>query len=271
MKPDSIVVERRGHVAVVTINRPNKRNAFDELLFKALEKAAAQLNAGLPRAVVITGAGEKAFSAGFDVSPDNPMVKRIVDAASRKDPGPARELIGEIRRAYDGFTALPVPLIAAINGLAFGGGAELAVRCDLRVMDPGAVICFSETSLGLMPDHGGGAALAGLVGPSRAAELILTGRRVGTDEALAMGLANRISLKGRSLEEALSLAETIAANGPRAVRSALAVIRERQSQGYRAMLSIEAELAAALISSGECFHGVAALLEKKKPVFPDIE
>lgn len=271
MKRESIIIERRGHVGIVTINRPEKRNAFDEALFHALEKATAELSAGLPRAVVITGAGEKAFSAGFDVSPDNPMIKRIVDAASRKDPGPARELIGAIRRAYDGFTALPVPLIAAINGLAFGGGAELAVRCDLRVMDPGAVICFSETSLGLMPDHGGGAALSGLVGTSRAADLILTGRRVGADEALALGIINRISGEGRALEEAIALAETIAANGPRAVRSALAVIRERQNHSYREMLSMEAEMAAALISSGECFHGVGALLEKKKPVFPDIE
>ncbi|HRZ28772.1 MAG TPA: enoyl-CoA hydratase-related protein, partial [Spirochaetota bacterium] len=166
---------------------------------------------------------------------------------------------------------LPVPMIAAVNGMAYGGGAELAMRCDMRVLDPGAVICFSETRLGLMPDWGGGTALIGIAGTSCAADLILTGRKVDAAEAYAMGLANRISGKGRSLEEALAIAEMIASNGPRAVRSALAL-----SRGYAALngvnsLDMEEKLAAELIASGECFHGVAAFLQKRKPDFPDID
>ncbi|HOO73170.1 MAG TPA: enoyl-CoA hydratase/isomerase family protein [Spirochaetota bacterium] len=269
MAHESLILEQRGRVALVTINRPDKMNAFDEELFFRLESVTERLRARLPRAVVLTGAGDRAFSAGFDVNPANPMVKRIIDAATHKDPGPARDLIRAIRKAVDGFVSLPVPLIAAVNGIAYGGGAELAMRCDMRVLDPVAVICFSETKLGLMPDWGGGTALIGIAGPSRAAELIFTGRKVGAVEAYTMGLANRVSEKGRALEEALSLADTIASNGPRAVRSALTLIRENAGLTGSCSLEMEERLAAELVASGECFHGVAAFLEKKKPDFPD--
>lgn len=271
MAAESIIVEQKGHIALVTINRPEKMNAFDETLFSSLESTTEKLKANLPRAIVITGAGDRAFSAGFDVNPDNPMVKRIIDAAAQKDPGPAAELIRAIRRAVDEFVKLPVPIIAAINGIAYGGGAELAMRCDMRVLDPGAVICFSETRLGLMPDWGGGTALTVLAGPSRAAELILTGRKVDAHEALTIGIANRVSEKGRAVEEAFSLAGMIASNGPRAVRSALSLIRGKAELTAGGSLDFEERLAAELVASGECFHGVAAFLQKKKPEFPDIE
>jgi enoyl-CoA hydratase/carnithine racemase len=266
-----ILMERKGHVAVLTINRPQRKNAFDESLFNRLGGIAQDLKARPPRAVVISGAGETSFSAGFDVNPDNPMLDRIIKAMSSGDSDPAKQLIRAIRKTIDDFISIQVPLIAALNGSAYGGGAELAVRCDLRVMDPGAVICFSEVSLGLMPDWGGGPALARLIGPSRAADLILTARKVSAPEAFALGLVNRISQKGCALNEALSLAEMIAENGPRAIWNALALLREYQNIPYRAMLDKEEELAAALISSGECIHGVGAFLEKKKPVFPDIQ
>jgi enoyl-CoA hydratase len=101
--------------------------------------------------------------------------------------------------------------------------------------------------------------------------LILTARKIGSSEAYAMGLVNRISEKSRALDEAIVFAEIIAENGPRAVRNALSLIRENQNISFSASLQMEAELAATLISSGECFHGVSAFLEKKKPEFPDIE
>jgi enoyl-CoA hydratase/carnithine racemase len=270
MSTEPILLERRDKVAVVTINRPERRNSFNEAMFARIAEVASELRAAPPRAVVITGAGETAFSAGFDVNPDNPMVDGIVKAMSTGDKGPSRKLIRDIRAAIDAFVSLPFPLIAALNGLAYGGGAELATRCDLRVMDEDAVICFSETRLGLMPDWGGGPALARLIGPSRAADLILTARKVGSDEALSMGLANRVSEKGRALEEALELAGAIAENGPRAVRDALGLLRLSQDIPFNAMLDREEELASALIASGECVHGVGAFLEKKKPVFPDL-
>jgi enoyl-CoA hydratase len=265
-----IRLERKGHVAVLTINRPERKNAFNEAMFARIGAVAGELRAKPPRAVVVTGAGDSAFSAGFDVNPDNPMLDNIIKAMSTGDRGPSMKLIRDIRMAIDAFVTVPAPIIAALNGLAYGGGAELAVRCDLRVMDPKAVICFSEVRLGLMPDWGGGPALARLIGPSRAADLVLTARKVDAAEAIGMGLANRVSGKGRALTEALELAEAIAENGPRAVREALSLLRRAQDIPFSAMLDKEEELATALIASGECVHGVGAFLEKKKPVFPDI-
>ena len=270
MDSELMRLERKGHVTVVTINRPERRNAFNEAMFKRIGLIAQELRAKPPRAVVITGAGDSAFSAGFDVNPDNPMLDNIIKAMSTGDREPSKKLIRDIRMAIDTFVTVPVPIIAALNGLAYGGGAELSVRCDLRVMDPEAVICFSEVRLGLMPDWGGGPALARLIGPSRAADLVLTARKVAAEEALGMGLVNRVSQKGKALDEAIALAESIAENGPRAVRSALSLFREAQNVPYSAMLDKEEELATALISSGECVHGVGAFLEKKKPEFPDI-
>lgn len=271
MKNDGIILERKGKVVIVTINRPQKRNAFDEGLFLQLESITSEITSSLPRAVIITGAGDKSFSAGFDVHPDNPMVKRIIDAAAAHDREPAQSLINAIRKSIDAFVSLPVPLIAAINGLAYGGGAELAVRCDMRVMDPDAVICFSETKLGLMPDWGGGAALTRLIGHARSADLILTGRKVNADEACSLGLVNRISAKGNALNESVEIAEKIAQNGPRAIRSSLSLIRQSANTTSSELLKLEALLATELISSGECFYGVGAFLEKRDPAFPDIE
>lgn len=271
MKNDGIILEKRGKVTIVTINRPQKRNAFDEGLFLQLESIASEIKSSLPRAVIITGAGDKSFSAGFDVHPDNPMVKRIIDAAAAHDLEPSKSLINAMRRSVDAFVSLPVPLIAAINGMAYGGGAELAVRCDMRVMDPDAVICFSETKLGLMPDWGGGATMTRLIGHSRAADLILTGRKVSADEAFSLGLVNRISAKGNALNESIEIAEKIAQNGPRAIRSSLSIIRQSSNTTSSELLKLEALLAAELISSGECFYGVGAFLEKRDPDFPDIE
>jgi len=144
----------------------------------------AELTQSLPRVIILTGAGEKAFCAGFDMNPGNPLLTPLLTSAETHDKGPAYELIHRIRTSTDSLVLLPVPIIAAINGLAYGGGAEIASRCDLRVMDPHAVFCFSEVRLGLMPDHGGVEGLTKFVGASRAADLILTARKVDAQEAL---------------------------------------------------------------------------------------
>ena len=265
-----IYLERINRLAIVTICHPERLNAFNASMFAELEDTARNL-ADDPqlRAVIITGAGQDAFSAGFDVNPDNPMVAEMAQAIERRDKGPIARAIGAMRTAVDRFVALPVPVIAAINGRAFGGGAELAVRCDLRVMDPAAEICFSEVRLGLMPDWGGGAALVHVLGASAAADLVLTARRVPADEALRMGLVNRISPPGQALETALAMAETIMANGPQAVRRALEVIRAGRNLSLQATLDLERQTAIDLIASGECLHGIGAFLTGQAPVFPD--
>jgi len=254
-----VQVERKNKIALVTMNRAIKKNAFDESMFSALENVTDELKKDLPRAIIISGAGNEAFCAGFDVNPENPLVADFLEGLNSNDIEPARRLV----------ISLPVPIIAAINGLAYGGGMELATRCDLRVMDRTAQLCFSEVRLGLMPDWGGGPYLTKLVGSAIASDLILTARTVNAEEALKIGLVNRVSGEGRSVNEALNLAEQIAQNGPKAVRNALSVIRKSLGLSLEKALELEAETAAELVKSGEWMHGVKAFMEKKKPEFPD--
>jgi len=260
---------RRDHVACVTLDRPDRQNALDETMWNDMERVLEEIGTNLPRAVILTGAGEKAFCAGFDVQLDNPHARSFFQAIERRDHSAIHSIIERIRSLTDALTMLPVPVIAAINGLAYGGGAEIASRCDLRVMDPRAVICFSEVRLGLMPDHGGAVGLTRLVGPSRAADLILTARKVDASEALALGLTNRISAPGQALEEALSLARLLAGHGPRAIRHALKVIRQVNELTMKEALELETKEAVDLIASGECLHGVAAFLARETPAFPE--
>jgi enoyl-CoA hydratase/carnithine racemase len=262
-------LEYSNHTAIVTMDRPDRLNAFNETMWDEFGETVGRLTKQLPRVVVLTGAGNT-FSAGFDVNPDNPQVSALMTAIQAGDRTPIENLIGRIRHIVDGFTGLPVPIIAAVNGKAYGGGAELAVRCDMRVLEPGAVICFSEVRLGLMPDWGGGAALSRLVGPAHAADLVLTGREVSAEEALAMGLANRVTAPGQALAVSMELAKRIAQNGPRAVRSALEVIRSSGRLSLNESFELEMKRAVSLIASGECFHGISAFLSDKTPEFPDI-
>lgn len=268
MSDGNIRLDGKDHIAILTLDRPDKRNALNAQMFSGLEAAAIELKANLPRALVLTGGG-KAFCAGFDVHPDNPMNEHILQAAAKNDTSLALKSIGRIREVADALMALPIPIIAALNGMAFGGGAEIAVRCDLRVMDPEAVICFSETRLGLMPDFGGTPSLVRLAGPSVAADLILTARKIAAGEALELGLANRVSAPGKALDEAVTLAETIAANGPKAVRAALEVIRKSPDMPLEGALALELKKAVDLVASGEFIYGVSAFLEKKPPEFPE--
>jgi enoyl-CoA hydratase len=269
MSDYGVRLEWKGHVAIMTFDRPERLNAFDEKMWGSLEEALTKLKEKLPRALVVTGAGERSFSAGFDINPENPQVANLIEAVMNRDRGPVDILINRVRKAVDELVFLPVPVIAALNGDAYGGGAEIAVRCDMRVMDPGACISFSEVKLGLMPDHGGVVGLTRLVGPGRAADLILTARKIPADEALKLGIVNRISAHGKALEEAEVLARGIAEMGPRAVRHALEVIRRTPDIPQREALDLETEKAVTLIASGECYHGILAFLEKKKPEFPD--
>jgi enoyl-CoA hydratase/carnithine racemase len=270
MKDYGISLQRQGHLAIIILERPAKQNAFDQHMWECLDKVVTELKHSLPRVIVLTGAGDKAFCSGFDVNPENPLLQPLLAAMESHDKAPAYDLIHRVRTSTDSLVSLPVPIIAAVNGLAYGGGAEIASRCDLRVMDPNAVICFSEVRLGLMPDHGGVVGLTHLIGASRAADLILTARKVSAHEAFQLGFTNRISAPGKALEEALSLALSIAENGPRAVRHALSVIRKIGDLTTSEALELETQEAVTLIASGESIHGVSAFLTRQKPDFPDI-
>ncbi|HVO65165.1 MAG TPA: enoyl-CoA hydratase/isomerase family protein [Syntrophales bacterium] len=262
-------LERKGKVALIIFDRPERRNAFNEVMWSGLEQTVKELKKHLPRVVVVTGSG-KAFCAGFDVNPDNPQISGLIASLQKMDLPPIETLIKRLQSAVNDLVTLPVPVIAAINGDAYGGGAELASRCDLRVMDEQAVICFAEVKLGLIPDWGGGPGLTRLIGASRAADMILTGRKVEANEALRIGLVNRISTPGMAMDEAMAMAEIIAQNGPRAVRHALAVIRQVHDLTMKQALELECQESVSLIISGECIHGITAFLSKKPPEFPDI-
>ncbi|MCB9482100.1 MAG: enoyl-CoA hydratase/isomerase family protein [Desulfobacteraceae bacterium] len=265
----SVELKIKDKIAVVTINRPEKMNSVNNSVLEGLSNAASEIKNMPVRAAVLTGKGNRAFSAGFDVSMENPMAAELGDAVMNNRPETVEKAIRKLRGAVDEFFSIPVPIIAAVNGIAYGGGAEIAARCDLSVMNSSAVICFSEVKLGLMPDFGGGAKLSKLIGPSRAADLILTARKVGADEALSLGLISRISRTDSALEDALEIADNIAQNGPRAVQSALSVIRRSMNQSFEDSLSYEMEKAVSLILTGESIHGVLALMEKRLPDFPD--
>jgi enoyl-CoA hydratase/carnithine racemase len=269
MTDGTIRLSHDGHVAILTLDRPERRNALGEGMWTSLEARIAELERHLPRAVVVTGEGDRAFCAGQDLGGDNPQVQGLVSAVQSHDERAVEAFLARERRVADRLFALPVPLVAAVNGVAFGGGAEIATRCDLRVLDPSAVICFSEVTLGLMPDWGGGVALTRLLGPGRAADLILTGRRVDAEESLRLGFTNRISAKGQSVAEAVELGRAIARNGPRAVRSALEVIRRTPALSDEEALALEMRRAITLIASGECVHGITAFMSKQPPEFPD--
>jgi enoyl-CoA hydratase len=240
-------------------------------MWDALEEAVVALEKALPYVVIITGAGDTAFCAGMDVNPDNPQIEAVMAGVFNHERKPVEQLVSRLRSVVDRLVALPVPIIAALNGDAHGGGAELAVRCDLRVMEPAAKLCFAEVRLGLMPDWGGGVALTRLVGPGLAAELILTARSIAADRARQLGLVNRVSAAGQVREEALQMARDIAANGPLAVRSALAVIRNTLDMPYARALEFEYEKAVDLITAGECVHGITAFMSSKTPDFPKPE
>lgn len=269
MDAGTVKLTHEGRVAVLTLDRPERRNAMGETMWVELEARLIELEASAPRAVVITGAGTQAFCAGQDLAMDNPQVQAVASAVQSGDLGPVETFLARERRVLDRLFALPVPIVAAVNGVAYGGGAEIATRCDLRVADPSAVFCFSEVKLGLMPDWGGGVALARLLGHANACDLVLTARRVDAAEAHRLGLVSRVSEPGRVRELALELASSIAKNGPRAVRSALEVLRKTPSLSDADALALEMRRAVALIASGECTHGIAAFMSRSEPSFPD--
>ena len=264
-----ILLERSDHVAHLVLNRPERKNTFNAAMWAAVEQRIDELSEDPPRVLVVSGNPSGGFSAGFDVNPDNPMVVQFMQALEGGDRGTVEGLIARMRTAIDRLTGLPIPVIAAITGDAYGGGAELAIRCDMRLMAAGARMCFSEVTLGLMPDWGGGVALVRLLGRARSAELILSAEPISSGEALSMGLVNRVCPPDQVVAEALALARRIAANGPLAVREALSIIRDTPDLSEAAALDVESQRAVDLIMTGECVHGITAFLSGQAPDFPD--
>jgi enoyl-CoA hydratase/carnithine racemase len=259
---EDIKVRREGTVAVVTLDRP-KVNALRTQTMEELAAAFTELQGDASvRVIVITGAGEKAFSGGADLS-----------SAFRGDVKPGSEgqtIEAGLERFHVMLDQMEAgkPVIAAINGFAFGGGCELALACHFRVMDPRAEIGLTETNVGIFPAGGGTQRLPRLVGLGRALDMIVFGRRVGADEAVRIGLATRVAREpGKSLEDALHLAREIEKRPPIAVAAALEAIFTGIRFGPGMGLAAERSGLARVVATEDALEGMQAFFEKRAPSF----
>jgi enoyl-CoA hydratase/carnithine racemase len=256
---DALVsLQRRGTAAVITLDRPDRMNALSREALVALGRAArdAIADAGV-RVLILTGAGDKAFSAGADLKERRGMSDDEV-----------REQLGRYRSEIGIIDQSPKPVVAAINGVALGGGLELALACDLRVAAPSAVIGLPETTLGIIPAAGGTQRLARIVGEARAKEMILLGRRLTAEEGLAWGLVNRVSPPDTPvLEDALHFVEPIVNGAPIAQASALAAIDASYDVNLSRGLELEQVYYDACLRSADRRIALEAFAQKKKPNF----
>ena len=251
----TVTVATDGHVATCTLDRPERLNAIDIETYDGIVGFAERLEQDDQlRVGIITGAGERAFSAGADL-------KKLLAQIQERGHGKVPPFITAFGRV-----GLSKPLIAAVNGLAYGGGCELALACDLRVVQRDARLGLPEPKRGLLPGWGGTQLLPRLVPPAIALELLLTGRDVLADEALRIGLANRIA--DDALAGARELAAEISANAPTAIRHIRRAALEGAERSLADGLALEAEMMAAQRTTDDSREGVAAFIEKREPVWP---
>jgi methylglutaconyl-CoA hydratase len=258
MSTPPVSLSRRGSAAILTIERPDRLNSLSRDTLLVLGQLARQAIADDEvRAIVVTGSGEKAFCAGADLKERQGMDENAV----RLQLGLYRDEMGVLDRS-------PKPVIAALNGVALGGGLELALVCDLRVAAATAMLALPETTLGIIPGAGGTQRLPRLLGEARAKELILLGRRLDAAEALAWGLVNRVSPPGVAvLDDTLAFIEPITNGAPIAQASALAAIDASFDASLAHGLELERVYYDACLRSEDRRTALQAFAEKKKPQF----
>jgi len=251
----NLIREDRGAVRILTIDGEAEMNVLSRALVAEVAQQARQAAVETAiRAVVLTGAGRRAFCAGANLKERRGWTEDDV-----------RRWLTELHGALREVERCPKPWIAAINGLALGGGCELALACDLRVIDPAAQIGLTETKVGVIPGGGGTVRLARVVGIGRAKDLILTARRVEAQEALQMGLVNRISAAGDSVSAAVALAHEVAANAPMALAAAKASVEEAWDLPIDAALERERQHYEKPLLSEDRLEGLQAFAEKRPP------
>jgi enoyl-CoA hydratase/carnithine racemase len=253
MSYKNIILEKKGNISIVTINHP-PANAWNLATMEEFEQVIDILEQDKEtRVVIITGAGEKSFSAGFDVS----------DAANAAKTSPKGKAL------WTRIDRFAKPIIAAINGFALGGGLELAMACHFRIMvdHPKALVGLTEVNLGIIPGWGGTQRLPLIVGRSKALDMILFSKRIGAQEAMKIGLINQISTPGKLMEDALAFAQKLAERPPIAVSCVLEAIAAGVYEGLEQGLRVEDEGTARVSTSKDCIEGFTAFLEKRHPVF----
>ncbi len=257
MTTDIVLYKVHEGIATVTLNRPEVMHALNRDLVQALEQCieAIRFDPGI-RVTVVTGAGAKAFCAGADLK-ERAVLK----------PEQVAAFLLSLRRLLNAIAQLTVPVIAAINGVALGGGLELALAADIRLAADSAVMGLTETRLAIIPGGGGTQRLPRLIGRGKAKELIFTGRRIQAEEALSMGLVNHVFPADLLPDETLKMASEIAQAGPIAVRQAKFAIDAGLESDLQTGLSIEAQAYQACLPTEDRLEGLAAFREKRKPVY----
>jgi enoyl-CoA hydratase/carnithine racemase len=257
MAEDSLLTERRGQVLIVTINRPERMNALDRPTLVNGAKLIKNLHFDKDtRAVILTGAGDKAFCAGADLKERDGMSMSEV-----------RYYIRTIRDTFTDIENLPIPVICALNGIALGGGLELALACDIRIAAPNAKLGLTEVTLGIIPGGGGTQRLPRLVGRGKAKEMLFLGLRLSAQEALDIGLINRIAPEGKLIDTAVEIAEKIVNNPPIAVQQAKIAINKGMDVSISKGLEIESKAYEVCIPTKDRLEALAAFKEKRKPEF----
>jgi len=253
----NVRLELEGPFATVTVDRPKSLNALDTRTLQELEKAVADLSLREQlRGVILTGAGEKAFVAGADIAEMNGM-----------DADRARHFGALGQRVMDVISALPVPVVAAVNGFALGGGCELALACDFIYASENAKFGLPEVSLGILPGFGGTQRLSRLLGRARAKELIFTGDMIDAAKAKEIGLVLDVIPLPNLLGHARAALERIAKKGPLAIRRAKEAIDRGADLELADGLAVEREVFSDLFASADRREGMKAFLEKRPPVF----
>ncbi len=252
-----IDVERSGHVATITLNRPDVLNAFNTEHLTALRTAIDELSSDRDiRAVILTGAGERAFAAGADIS-----------EMRTKSPSEALQFSAMGHTVCRAIEAAPQPYIAAVNGYALGGGCEISLACDIRLASENAALGQPEVTLGIPPGWGGTQRLTRLVGPGIARELIYTGRRVKADEAVRLGIVNAVYPLAELMGKAMEMAEQIAANAPMAVSRSKDAISRALDVALDTGLEYEAKIFALSFDTSDQKEGMGAFVERRKASF----
>ena len=253
----TLLLNKNDRIATVTINRPDKLNALNAQAKSELMELFTQLRTDVNVDVVIlTGAGEKAFVAGTDI-------KELTELNSET----GKEFSAKGQEVFDEIEHLGKPVIAAVNGYALGGGCELALASHIRIASENAKFGQPEVNLGVIPGYGGTQRLARLIGRGRAMEMILTGNQIDAQEALRIGLVNKVVPQPELMQAAIAVAQVIASKGQVAIRMALKAVNMTEETTLSDGEKLEASLFGVCCGSEDFREGTTAFLEKRKPAF----
>lgn len=248
-----ITYEAEGQIGIITINRPKALNALNSTVLEELDKTLDAVDLQTVRCLILTGAGEKSFVAGADIGEMSTLSKAEGEAFGKKG--------NDVFRKLETF---PIPVIAAVNGFALGGGCEISMSCDIRICSENAVFGQPEVGLGITPGFGGTQRLARIVGTGKAKEMIYGARNIKAEEAYRIGLVNNVYPLEELMPAAKKLAATIARNAPIAVRNCKRAINEGLQVDMDQAVVIEEKLFGNCFETYDQKEGMAAFLEKRK-------